>query len=309
MKLGLKLWSVNTDAYLREAARLYAREVFDYLEIYFVPGSGATAAEWRSTGIPCIVHAPHSRHGVNLAAADHESYNREMFAAVRKFADALSAPDIIAHGGSLGSVAEIVRQLKLIGDPRILIENKPCLPIDRSNVRLAGSMPEEVAEIIAGADCGFCLDIGHMVASANARKADWRGDFTAFLALKPKMFHLSDLEADSDIDQHLHFGDGSLPIREIVSRLPSDARLSIETKRDSSDNLDDFVRDAAFLCALAREPVATFTDDYRTRHFLPNSSTVGTAVRRLVADSRIDMVDGCCRLLDPVFAHHLRTLC
>ena len=61
--------------------------------------------------------------------------------------------------------------------------------------------------------------------------------------------------------------------------------------------------------ALAREPVATFTDDYRTRHFLPSSSTVGTAVRRLVADSRIDMVDGRYRHLDPVFAHHLRVSC
>ena len=250
MKLGLKLWSVNTDAYLREAVKLYARKVFAYLEIYFVPGSEVTAAEWRATGIPCIVHAPHSQHGVNLAAADHESYNRETFAAVRKFADALSALDVIAHGGALGSIAEIVRQLKLIGDPRILIENKPYLPIDRSNVKLAGSTPEEIAEIIAGGDCGFCLDIGHMVASANAHAADWHDYFQTFLALNPKMFHLSDLQADSDIDQHLHFGDGSLPIREIVSRLPSDARLSIETKRDSSDNLDDFVRDAAFLCAL-----------------------------------------------------------
>ena len=247
MKLGLKLWSDNTDAYLREAMKLYARKVFDYLEIYFVPSSEATAAEWKATGIPCIVHAPHSRHGVNLAAADHEPYNRETFAAVRKFADALSSPYIIAHGGALGSVAEIVRQLKLIGDPRILIENKPYLPIDRSNIKLAGSTPEEIAEIIAGANCEFCLDVGHMVASANAHAVDWRDYFKAFLSLKPKMYHLSDLQADSDIDQHLHFGDGSLPIREIVSRLPSDAFVSIETKRDSDDNLNDFQGDVEWL--------------------------------------------------------------
>lgn len=247
LKLGLKLWSVNTDAYLREAVKLYARKVFDYLEIYFVPGSEATALEWRATGIPCIVHAPHSRHGVNLAAADHESYNRETFAAVRKFADALYAPDIIAHGGVLGSVAEIVRQLKLIGDPRILIENKPYLPIDRSNVKLAGSTPEEIAEIIAGASCGFCLDVGHMVASANAHAADWRDYFKAFLALNPKMFHLSDLQADSDIDQHLHFGRGALPIREVLTQLPPNAVISIETARDSKDNLADFEKDVEWV--------------------------------------------------------------
>ena len=247
MKLGLKLWSVNTDAYLREAVRLYARKVFDYLEIYFVPGSEVTAAEWRATGIPCIVHAPHSRHGVNLAATDHEAYNRETFAAVLEFADALSAPDIIVHGGVLGSTAEIVRQLKLIDDPRILIENKPYLPIDRSNVKLAGSTPEEIAVIIAGTNCGFCLDIGHMVASANAHKADWRDYFKAFLALKPKIFHLSDLQSDSDIDQHLHFGRGTLPIRGVLSQLPSTAEISIETARDSKNNLDDFERDVEWL--------------------------------------------------------------
>ena len=247
LKLGLKLWSINTDAYLREAVKLYARKVFDYLEIYFVPGSEMTAGEWKSTGIPCIVHAPHSRHGINLAAADHEAYNRATFAAVRKFADALSAPEIIAHGGVLGSIAEIVRQLKLVGDSRILIENKPYLPIDRSDIKLAGSTPEEIAEIITGIDCGLCLDIGHMVASANAHKANWRDYFKAFLALRPKMFHLSDIQTDSDIDQHLHFGCGALPIREVLSQLSADAVISIETARDSKDNLDDFARDVEWL--------------------------------------------------------------
>lgn len=58
--------------------------------------------------------------------------------------------------------------------------------------------------------------------------------------------------------------------------------------------------------AIAREPVASFTEDYRTRHFLPSLSTVGTAVRRLVSDSRIDVVDGFYRHMDPLFAEFLR---
>lgn len=58
--------------------------------------------------------------------------------------------------------------------------------------------------------------------------------------------------------------------------------------------------------AVAREPVAQFTDDYRARHSLPSSSTVNTAVRRLVNDSRMDRLDGVHRLVDPLFAHHLR---
>lgn len=57
--------------------------------------------------------------------------------------------------------------------------------------------------------------------------------------------------------------------------------------------------------AIARESVATFTEDYRTRHFLPSLSTVGTAVRRLISDSRIDIVDGKYRHMDPLFAEYL----
>jgi hypothetical protein len=33
LKVGLKLWSTNTDHYLREAKRLYAEGVFDYNEV------------------------------------------------------------------------------------------------------------------------------------------------------------------------------------------------------------------------------------------------------------------------------------
>ena len=86
-------------------------------------------------------------------------------------------------------------------------------------------------------------------------------------------------------------------------------QLMYDAERDLFEGLFRALPESQRLVAraLAREPVATFTDDYRTRHFLPNSSTVGTAVRRLVADSRIDMIDGCYRHLDPVFAHHLRT--
>ena len=58
--------------------------------------------------------------------------------------------------------------------------------------------------------------------------------------------------------------------------------------------------------AIARESVSSFTEDYRARHFLPTLSTVGTAARRLAADSRIDVVDGKYQLLDPLFAHYCR---
>lgn len=215
MKIGLKLWSINTDAYLLEAERLHGEGVFGYIELYVVPGTNATIAEWKRLkddhGIPFAIHAPHSQHGVNLADPAKKTSNLAAFAEVKDFADALGAGRIIAHGGVLGSIDEIIRQMKLIGDQRILIENKPYLPIDRSDRRLAGSTPDEIRRIMVEVNCGFCLDLDHMIAAANAHRADWREWFTAFLALHPSMFHLSDMQVDSEIDQHLHYGFGSLP--------------------------------------------------------------------------------------------------
>jgi serine acetyltransferase len=46
--------------------------------------------------------------------------------------------------------------------------------------------------------------------------------------------------------------------------------------------------------------------DYRERYFLPSLSTVSTAVRRLADDLQIDFIDEVYRIIDPLFAHHLR---
>ena len=51
-KKGLKLWSINTDAYYNEAKRLYAEGVFDYIELYVVPNSLDTLAKWKELHYP-----------------------------------------------------------------------------------------------------------------------------------------------------------------------------------------------------------------------------------------------------------------
>jgi len=58
--------------------------------------------------------------------------------------------------------------------------------------------------------------------------------------------------------------------------------------------------------AIAEESTAAFTEDYRLRHALTSLSTVNTAVRRLVADARIDNAGGRYVHVDPLLAHHLR---
>lgn len=246
-KIGLKLWSTNTDHYLREAKKLHAEGVFDYIELYVVPGSLNCANEWQKLNIPYIVHAPHSVHGINLADKNCEDSNISIFSEVKEFADVLNAPTIIAHGGVLGSIDEVARQINLIGDSRIIVENKPYFPIDNSDKLLAGSTPEEIQRIIAATGCGFCLDIGHAVASANAHGVDWKKYFDSFLKFNPKMYHLSDLDISSKKDQHLHFGTGTLQIKEITASLPRNAYISVETEKAHTKKLNDFKEDVKWL--------------------------------------------------------------
>ena len=57
--------------------------------------------------------------------------------------------------------------------------------------------------------------------------------------------------------------------------------------------------------ALAAEPAAIFSEAYRNRHALASTSTVNTALRRLLAESTIECDSDIYRLANPLLAHHL----
>ena len=57
--------------------------------------------------------------------------------------------------------------------------------------------------------------------------------------------------------------------------------------------------------ALSKEPVARFSEGYRDRHSLPSTSTVNTALRRLLKESVVELQDGAYTLSDPLLAYHL----
>ena len=122
-KLGLKLWSVNTDYYYEEAKKLYSQDVFDYIELYVVPHSLDTLLKWKELNIPFIIHAPHFAHGFNLAKKEKEGSNLEIYKEVKQFADELNAQFIIFHGGIDGDIKETARQLASFNEPRALIES------------------------------------------------------------------------------------------------------------------------------------------------------------------------------------------
>ena len=58
--------------------------------------------------------------------------------------------------------------------------------------------------------------------------------------------------------------------------------------------------------ALAVEPVERFDEDYRLRHGLKSTSTVNTALRRLIADSTIEKSNAAYVLCNPLLAYYLK---
>ena len=248
-RIGLKLWSTNIGAYFQEAQRLYRRGIYDYIELYVVPNTLETLPLWQQLKIPYIIHNPHSAQGFNLADKSKMGSNRSIYEQSKQFADALKAKYIIFHCGKDGSIEETVTQLSAFNEPRALIENLPVYPLPNSPFKhCRGATLEELRFAKDVSHCGFCLDFGHAVCSANAQDKEPLAFIQKLMALEPQMFHLSDLkDVHSVYDSHSHLGMGTLDISALTKKiLPPDAIISIETEKNLPQSLQDFADDITY---------------------------------------------------------------
>ena len=242
-KIGLKLYSIN-DFYIKEAADFYEKEIYSFIELLPVPGSSeVTLSWWKAFRVPFVVHAPHFSHGVNLGRRKLFDANMEVVKETLGFADALKASHIVFHPGTEGDIRESARQLKAINDPRVLVENKPYKTVD-GRFRCIGGSHEEIKFVMETAGVGFCLDIGHAISYAKNIGADWYKYLLGFSAMKPVMYHVSDGTTDSGTDTHEHIGAGDYAWDKILPLIPPDSLVTIETQKDSKDDLLDFKEDA-----------------------------------------------------------------
>ena len=159
--IGLKLWSINTDYYLKAARELYALGIFDYIELYYVPNSLSTLSHWQELAIPFTIHAPHFAHGINLADVNKAEFNYSVYQEVSTLAETLKAKYVIIHSGMEGTPDECIRQIKNLGIKNFIIENKPYLAPIGEHFHCRGASYEEVKYIVDNLGCGFCFDIGH----------------------------------------------------------------------------------------------------------------------------------------------------
>jgi endonuclease IV len=246
---GLKLFSINRN-YVEPALKLYEREVYHYIELYIVPGSfDEFRTLWKDMPVPFVIHAPHFKDGLNFAKKDNERVNFDMACEALKFADELKAAIVIFHPGVNGDIRETARQLNIINDGRIVIENKPYYGYG-DNLICNGSSPEEILYLIEETQAGFCFDFGHAVCAANAKGLNQIEYMEKFLELKPRIYHLTDGDYFGLYDSHEHYGEGNFPIERMINLIPAGSHITNEAVKNSEDGLFDFEKDILFLKSL-----------------------------------------------------------
>ena len=252
-KLGLKVWSTNIN-YVDDIVKLYVDGVYDFIELFVVPGSfAATIKLWAFIGIPFIIHAPHTPMGLNLSIKSLIRNNFKMSLEVFKFADVLNSKHIIFHPGIAGEIEETIRQLFVLYDDRMLIENKPYY--STTDQICIGYSPEEIKLIIDETGCGFCLDISHAICAANALKIKPLEYLDSFMKLHPTMYHVMDGDYNGIYDEHYNIGYGNYPLADIIKKIPKNAIITIETLKSSLTNLNDFKSDIDAYEKLCKERI------------------------------------------------------
>lgn len=252
MRLGLKLRSTDISL-ISDARKLWEKGIYGYIELYIIPNSyKETIKKWKPLNIKFVIHAPHSSHGINFAQADKWETNLQGFNEAQLFADELGSDFIIIHGGNNGSFDETVRQIQLLNEKRILLENKP--KVGMLNEICVGWSPHEFQQAYdANVLYGTALDFGHAACAARASGVDAMELIKSFMKFNPKIFHLSDGDASSEKDRHLNLGNGDLDLAAFISFIPEGGLLSLETPRSPSRGLKDFIDDVNFLKGLYKD--------------------------------------------------------
>lgn len=247
MQIGLKLWSIN-DNYLKPAQELYNRGLFDFIELMTVPGSYEKYGKlWQNLDIPFGIHAPHSYAGLNFSLQEKEKENIDVCRDVFRFFDLLKPAYIVFHPGIQGTAFETIRQINNLKKSyplvfqKALIENKPMYGL--KDEKCIGASPMEIHQIMDQTSMGFCLDFGHAYCYAATIGNNGETIINDFLQLKPKIYHVSDGQIDSDYDDHLHIGKGTYNISWLKEQCSQESKVIIETDKDYSDKLDDFIDD------------------------------------------------------------------
>jgi deoxyribonuclease-4 len=242
MEFGLRVRS-NRPELVGRAVKLIDEKLFGYIDLFVMPGTEASPF---AVGVPCVIHAPHDKFGVNIPDAGKKEFNLQKIRESLAWADKLGAKYVTVHAG-FGPAQPAIELLDEINDSRILIENMP--KVGMGGEEMAGYLPEQVSELIGNRDMGLCLDVEHAAKAAVSLKEDYKGFISRFLELRPRQFHISDGKLATGMDEHLQIGEGDYDFAFIMdcARKSGAEYATIEVFKKDPASLDDDVKGASIL--------------------------------------------------------------
>lgn len=241
-EFGLKLWSTNTDL-ISQATQLIDEKIFDYIELFVVPGTRISPF---MIDIPYIIHIPHHKFGVNIGEASKQKQNLQKINESIEWADKLNARYLILHPG-YGLMKDAEELLQEISDNRFLIENMPKVGLDGES--MIGYSPGQIQELIHGCKMGFCLDLGHAVKASISLKLGYKEILSDFLKIKPKLFHICDGDIENGRDSHLNIRAGSFDMQYFKECIENNSSklITLETPRNNHLSLEEDLRNINIL--------------------------------------------------------------
>jgi deoxyribonuclease-4 len=248
LKIGLKLWSINTDL-IDQAIHLLDEKIFDYIELFVIPGSDIKPF---LMDVPYIIHIPHEKFGVNIGDPVAKECTLQMINESIIWADHLNAKHLILHAGH-GSMQHATGLLRELSDSRLLVENMPKVGLDGE--AMIGYSPVQIEELIGDNDMGLCLDFGHAVKAAVSMRVDYKEYVQGFMGFEPKVFHVSDGMLNGERDEHLEIGEGEYDLSYFLHCVKENPfrLMTIETPRKDEESLHDDVKNINMLNAMGFE--------------------------------------------------------
>lgn len=232
IQYGLKLWSINRELF-EQAKKIIEGEIFQYLELYAVPGTFNENRFKELRDLPIVIHAPHFKHNFNLSKLNLKENNKKIFLETQRFADFFDSQYIIIHPGFGGTIDSLKIQLSELNDNRIVMENMP--KVSLNSELTIGYRPEQIKEFLEIGSFNFCLDFAHAIKAAISQNLNYKDYLREFLKLKPMMGHISGGRLNNEKDEHLNFGQGDFDLKFLKKLIEENniKKVTLETPKNN----------------------------------------------------------------------------
>ncbi|MDO8521852.1 MAG: TIM barrel protein [bacterium] len=234
IRYGLKLWSNNVGIFA-DARAAHAKGAFDFIELYYNPDVPVSEADTMLLkGVPVTIHATHTDNFHKFILNEKELLIwREIVA----LADFLGSHAIIVHPGRAHTMESFRKNLALIDDPRILIENMATF--DMQEYPMFATTLDDLGKIRTVKP--MCLDFEKAVKAARYLNIDYKKYIEdALKKLQPKYFHISGGDPETAIDEHRDLAGCGIDfkwVKEKILEIPGEIDLVFETpKKDGIKN-------------------------------------------------------------------------